>query len=146
MTRPLNIIVLCTGNSCRSIMAEALINDLGQGSCKAHSAGSNPVGFIHAKSIQTLKNNGIDPGCPRSKPWSEFSLQSFDIAICLCTEKSNKVWPVFPCNTQKIYWSIPDLSKNACNDEEVTAAFERMFLMIKEKVRTLVISLKLIQA
>lgn len=64
-----NVLVLCTGNSCRSVMAEALINHLGAGIYKAVSAGSKPAGYVHPKSIETLKRHGIEAGTPRSKSW-----------------------------------------------------------------------------
>ncbi|HSQ92294.1 MAG TPA: arsenate reductase ArsC, partial [Nitrospiraceae bacterium] len=68
----LNVLVLCTGNSCRSIMAEALINNLGRDRYRAWSAGSVPAGYVHPKSIETLQRYDIDPGQPRSKSWDEF--------------------------------------------------------------------------
>lgn len=67
---PLTVLVLCTGNSCRSIMAEALINQLGQGRYQAWSAGSFPTGSVHPKSIDTLNKHGIDPGQPKKLHWS----------------------------------------------------------------------------
>ena len=68
---PIKVLVLCTGNSCRSVMAEALINELGRDRYRAWSAGSHPAGYVHPKSIETLKRHGIDPGRPRSKSWDE---------------------------------------------------------------------------
>lgn len=64
---PIKVLVLCTGNSCRSVMAEALINALGRGLYQASSAGSHPAGYVHPKSIEALQRHGIDPGQPRSK-------------------------------------------------------------------------------
>ena len=96
----LNVLVLCTGNSCRSVMAEALINDLGCGCYQAWSAGSVPVGSVHPKSIETLQRHGIDPGQPRSKSWNECAEQSFDLVITVCDraagESSNDCSGVFP--------------------------------------------------
>ena len=74
-TEPIKVLVLCTGNSCRSIMAEALINHLGQGRYQAWSAGSHPAGYVHPDSIATLKRHGIDPGQPRSKSWNDMTTQ-----------------------------------------------------------------------
>ena len=71
------VLVLCTDNSCRSIMAEALINQLVKGQYEAVSAGSHPRGVVHPRSIETLRRHGIDPGQPRSKSWQEFAGQSF---------------------------------------------------------------------
>src|SRR6476659_4482893 len=89
MSDPTKILDLCTGNSCRSVMAEALINDLGRGRYQAWSAGSHPAGHVHPKSIETLKRHGIDPGQPRSKSWDEFADQSFDLVITVWGKMSS---------------------------------------------------------
>jgi arsenate reductase (thioredoxin) len=81
---PIKGLVLCTGISCRSVMAEALVNELGRGQYQAWSPGSHPVGYVHPKSIETLKRHGIDPDQPRSKSWDEFAHQSFDLVITVC--------------------------------------------------------------
>ena len=91
------VLVLCTGNSCRSIMAEALINDLGHGRYRAWSAGSHPAGYVHAKAVLTLKRHGIDPGQPHSKSWNEFADQSFDLVITVCDQAAGESCPLFPC-------------------------------------------------
>ena len=84
MTR--RVLVLCTGNSCRSVLAEALINQLGKGTFEAVSAGSKPAGYVHPKSIETLKRHGIDPGTPSSKSWDIFAGQKFDVVVTVCDE------------------------------------------------------------
>src|SRR5690606_10146641 len=76
---PIKVLVLCTGNSCRSIMAEALINHMGQGRYRAWSAGSHPAGYVHPGSVSTLKRHGIDPGQPYSKSWDDMISQPFDL-------------------------------------------------------------------
>lgn len=88
---PLKVLVVCTGNSCRSIMAEALINNLGRGRYRAWSAGSVPTGFVHLKSIETLQRHGVDPGQKRSKSWNEFAEESFDLVITVCDQARAKV-------------------------------------------------------
>ncbi len=92
---PIKVLVVCTGNSCRSIMAEALINDLGQGRYRAWSAGSVPAGSVHPKSIETLTRHGMDPGQPRSKSWHEFAQQSFDLVITVCDQAAAESCPHF---------------------------------------------------
>lgn len=69
-TNPIKVLILCTGNSSRSIMAEAMLNDLGQGRFQAWSAGSFPSGYVHPRSIETLKRHGVDPGQPTKLHWS----------------------------------------------------------------------------
>ncbi|MCW5783604.1 MAG: arsenate reductase ArsC, partial [Nitrospirales bacterium] len=68
---PIKVLVICTGNSCRSIMGEALINHMGQGRYRAWSAGSHPAGYVHPDSVSTLIRHGIDPGQPYSKSWDD---------------------------------------------------------------------------
>jgi arsenate reductase (thioredoxin) len=89
----LKVLVLCTGNSCRSVMAEALINDLGHGRYRAWSAGSVPTGYVHPKSIETLNRHSIDPGHPRSKSWDDFTEQSFDLVITICDQSAGESCP-----------------------------------------------------
>jgi len=96
----LNVLVLCPGNSCRSVMAEALINQLGYGRYRAWSAGSVPAGDVHPKSIETLQRHGIDPGQPRSKSWDECAAQSFDLVITVCDQAAGEM-PTFSKQPQE---------------------------------------------
>lgn len=132
-----NVLVLCTGNSCRSVMAEALINDLGRGRYRAWSAGSVPAGYVHPKSIQTLQRYGIDPGQPRSKSWNEIAAQSFDLVITVCDRAAGEVCPLFPGNPKKLHWSTPDPAKSTGSDNEIDAAFDKAFFMLKNRVEEL---------
>src|SRR5580765_7230881 len=118
-----NVLVLCTGNSCRSIMAEALINDLGQGRYRAWSAGSSPAGAVHPKSIETLQRYGIDSGQPRSKSWLEFAAQPFDLVITVCDQAAGESCPLFPGNPKKLHWSTPDPAKATGLEGDINAAF-----------------------
>jgi arsenate reductase len=94
----LKVLMLCTGNSCRWIMAEALINHLGQGRYRAWSTGSHPAGYVHPKAVETLKRHGINPGLPCSKSWNQFADQSFDLVITVCDQPAVKTVPSFPAN------------------------------------------------
>jgi arsenate reductase len=138
MTDPIKILVLCTGNSCRSVIAEALINQLGKGSYKAVSAGSQPAGYVHPKSVETLKRHGIDPGQPRSKSWDEFADQSFDLVITVCDQAAGESCPLFPGKPKKLHWSTPDPAKAAGTEAQIDAAFDQAFFMLKEKIEGLV--------
>jgi arsenate reductase (thioredoxin) len=133
----LKVLVLCTGNSCRSVMAEALINDLGRGQYRAWSAGSVPVGYVHPKSIETLTRHGMDPGQPRSKSWNEFVEQSFDLVITVCDQAAGESCPLFPGNPKKLHWSTPDPAKVTGSEGELDAAFDKAFLMLKNRVEEL---------
>jgi len=130
----LKVLVLCTGNSCRSVIAEALINDLGRGRYQAWSAGSIPVGSVHPKSLETLRRHGLDPGQPRSKSWNEFAEQSFDLVITVCDRAAGESCPRFPGNPRKLHWSTPDPAKVTGSEAEIDAAFDRAFFKLKSRV------------
>ncbi len=128
------VLVLCTGNSCRSVMAEALFNHLGKGTIEAVSAGSNPAGYVHPKSIETLKRHGIDTGNPRSKSWDEFAGQSFDLVVTVCDSAAAESCPAFMGHVKKLHWSTPDPAKATGTDTEIEAAFDEAFNMLKERI------------
>ena len=136
-TNVLKVLVLCTGNSCRSIMAEALVNTLHRGHYQACSAGSHPAGHVHPRSIATLKRHGIDPGQPRSKSWNEFVDQRFDLVITVCDQAAGESCPLFQGAPTKMHWSTPDPAKATGSDAEINAAFDEAFLMLKERVEHL---------
>jgi arsenate reductase len=129
-----NVLVLCTGNSCRSVMAEALINHLGAGHYKAVSAGSKPAGYVHPKSIETLRRHGIEAGTPRSKSWDEFEGQSFDLLITVCDAAASEACPVFLGQHKKLHWPTPDPAAATGDEADITAAFDEAFAILKERV------------
>lgn len=131
---PQKILVLCTGNSCRSVMAEALINQLGQGRYQAWSAGSSPAAHIHPKSIETLKRHGIDPGTPHSKSWDVFADERFDLVITVCDQTATESCPLFPGKPEKLHWSIPDPARAHGTPAEVEAAFDAAFSLLKIRI------------
>jgi arsenate reductase len=133
----LKVLVLCTGNSCRSVMAEALINDLGRGRYRAWSGGSVPAGSVHPKSIETLTRHGMDPGQPRSKSWDECAEQSFDLVITVCDQAAAESCPLFPGNPNKLHWSTPDPAKVTGSEVEIDAAFDEAFFILKDRVEEL---------
>lgn len=132
------VLVLCTGNSCRSVMAEALFNHLGRSRFEAVSAGSFPTGYVHPKSIATLKRHGIDPGQPRSKSWDEFADQPFDLIVTVCDQAAGESCPFFPGQPEKIHWSIPDPAKVTGHEEQVDAAFDEAFVMLRGRIEALI--------
>ena len=135
---PIKVLILCTGNSCRSIMAEALMNHLGRGRFQAWSAGSSPAGYVHPQSINTLKRHSIDPGHPYSKSWNEFSGQPFDLVITVCDQAAGESCPIFPGQPTKLHWSTPDPAKAQGAEADIEAAFDRVLCMLKERIKTLV--------
>lgn len=128
------VLVLCTGNSCRSVMAEALFNYLGKGNIEAVSAGSSPAGYVHPKSIETLKRHGIDPGQPRSKSWDEFAGQHFDLVVTVCDAAAAESCPAFIGPVKKLHWSTPDPAKVTGTDAQIEAAFDDAFTMLQDRV------------
>ncbi len=131
-----NVLILCTGNSCRSVMAEALINQLGQGRYQAFSAGSQPAGYVHPKSIETLKRHGINPGEPKSKSWDEFINQPLDLVITVCDSAANESCPLFPGSPEKLHWSTPDPAKAKGTEAQIEAAFDEAFSMLKNRIES----------
>ena len=137
-TDQLKVLVLCTGNSCRSVMAEALINGLTSGRYRAWSAGSYPAGYVHPKSIETLTRHGIDPGHARSKSWDEFAEESFDLVITVCDRIAGESCPLFHGTIRKLHWSTPDPAKVAGSEAEIDAAFDKTFLLLRDYVDELI--------
>jgi arsenate reductase (thioredoxin) len=132
------ILFLCTGNSCRSVMAEALTKHLGRGRYEASSAGSSPKGYVHPKTIEVLKRHGIDPGTPRSKSWDEFANQPFDMVISVCDQAAGESCPLFSGKPKKLHWSIPDPAKATGTDAEINSVFDESFSMLKSRIEDLV--------
>ena len=127
------VLVLCTGNSCRSVMAEALINAL-KDDYQAVSAGSFPAGYVHPKSIETLKRHGIDAGQPRSKSWDEFAGDEFDYIITVCDNAANEVCPAMAGQQTRLHWSTPDPAKAEGSEADIEAAFDEAFNMLKTRI------------
>jgi arsenate reductase (thioredoxin) len=108
---PINILVLCTGNSARSILGEMLFNHLGQGRVKAYSAGSKPGGVVNPVAIETLQKHGVPCEGSRSKSWNEFAVPpapTFDFIFTVCSNAANETCPVWPGHPTTAHWTIPD--------------------------------------
>jgi len=111
MTKPLNVLVLCTGNSARSILGEALFNHLGAGRIRAHSAGSQPSGKVNPVALETLERHGIPVSAPRSKSWDEFAVPgapALDYIFTVCASAAGEACPVWPGHPATAHWGIPD--------------------------------------
>lgn len=118
-------------------MAEALINQLCKGRYTAVSAGSQPAGYVHPKSIATLNRHGVAPGNPHSKSWDEFAGTSFDLVVTVCDAAAAESCPAFPGAPKKLHWSTPDPARATGTEAEIDAAFDKAFLMLKNNVETL---------
>jgi protein-tyrosine-phosphatase/DNA-binding transcriptional ArsR family regulator len=122
-SRPARVLFLCTGNSARSQIAEALSEPLSGGAVSAASAGSHPKS-LHPNAVRVMRERGIDLAGRRSKPLSEFSRRRFDYVISLC-DRVREVCPDFPGAPELIHWSIPDPAREPGSDKETLPAFER---------------------
>ncbi len=98
------------------------------------SAGSKPAGFVHPKSIETLKRHGVEAGAPRSKSWDEFDGQNFDLVITVCDAAASEACPVFFGSHKKLHWPTPDPANAKGNEEEINAAFDEAFSMLKTRI------------
>jgi protein-tyrosine-phosphatase len=121
--RAARVLFLCTGNSARSQIAEALAEQLSGGTVEAVSAGSHPKP-VHANTVRVMREVGIEPAGRRSKHLSEFSGQWFDVVVSLC-DRVREVCPEFPGPQDLIHWSIPDPARAGATDEESYPAFKR---------------------
>ena len=134
------VLVLCTGNSCRSVMAEALINHYAQGQYQAVSAGSSPAGYVHPGSLAALRRHGIDPQSaldkPRSKSWDEFAGQPFEFVITVCDQAASETCPVFGGDYKKLHWSTPDPAAAQGNEDAVNRAFDEALQMLRERIQS----------
>ena len=134
----LNVLFLCTGNSCRSIMAEGLLNHYGQGRFTAFSAGSHPSGFVHPMSLVTMAANGIKTEGCRSKSWDEFTDKRLDVVITVCDNAAGETCPVFFGAPVKAHWGVSDPAHFKGTEAEVKAEFQRVFDILAVRVKALI--------
>lgn len=133
----LKILVLCTGNSCRSILAEALISHLAGDRFKAFSAGSQPTGKVNPNALATLKRHGIPADGFSSQSWDEFEGQGVDIAITVCDQAAGEVCPVYLNSAVRAHWGLPDPAHVTGSQEIVKAAFESTYVALEKRIRQL---------
>lgn len=123
----LNILILCTGNSCRSVLGEALINHLAGERFRAFSAGSRPTGKVNANALATLERNGVPTAGFTSQSWDEFEDKGIDIAITVCDQAAGEVCPVYLNSTIKAHWGLPDPAHVTGTDEKIKQAFQATY-------------------
>ncbi len=139
-TRPdgkFNILFLCTGNSARSIFAEALVNDLGRSKFHGYSAGSDPRGAIHPRAAKLLEDWGYDVSQYRSKSWDEFAepdAPKMDFVITVCDQAASETCPIWPGQPITSHWGIPDPAQATGNDAEIVLAFSEAFRFMRNRV------------
>lgn len=131
------VLFLCTGNSCRSVMAEALLNHLGKDQFIAFSAGSFPTGTVHPMTLKTLQSKNVPTFALRSKPWSEFQYNPIDIVVTVCDQSAAESCPLFPGKPIKGHWSLPDPAKFSGTESERLAEFQLVFALIEQRIKAL---------
>lgn len=132
-----NVLFMCTGNSARSIIAEAILNRVGAGRFKAFSAGSHPKGEIHPFAAQLLKNLNHDLSSARSKDWNEFAAPGapkLDFAFTLCDDAANEACPVWPGQPMTAHWGLPDPAAVEGTDAEKHLAFADTYRMLNNRI------------
>jgi arsenate reductase len=131
----MQILILCTGNSCRSILAEVLFNELGQGRVRAYSAGSAPAGAVNPGAIAKLKKEGHSTSGLLSKSWDEFTghnAPAFDFVITVCHNAAGESCPVWNGTPVTVHWGIPDPASASADD--IDAAFDLAYTQLRTRV------------
>lgn len=132
-----NVLFLCTGNSARSIIAEAILNREGKGRFRAFSAGSHPKGEVHPYTIQLLKTANHDVSAARSKSWEEFAAPDapkMDFVFTVCDDAANEACPVWPGQPMTAHWGVPDPAAVEGTDAEKHLAFADTYRMLNNRI------------
>jgi|ERR687895_2140527 arsenate reductase len=132
-----NVLFLCTGNSARSIMAEALLNALGKGRFRAFSAGSHPTGQVNPLALEVLKEARLPVEGLRSKSWEEFARPAappLDFVFTVCDKAAGEVCPIWPGQPMTAYWGIEDPAAFEGSEEERRRYFSRIFIYLRNRI------------
>jgi arsenate reductase (thioredoxin) len=135
--QPFNVLFLCTGNSARSIMAEAILNKVGAGKFRAFSAGSHPKGQVHAETLRLLSSLGYDVSALRSKSWGEFANPGaplLDFVFTVCDNAAGEACPVWPGQPMTAHWGVPDPAEAKGNAAEIALAFKDAYRMLERRI------------
>ena len=138
MGAPYNILFLCTGNSARSILAEAIMNQIGAGKFVAHSAGSMPRGAVHPEALRLLERMGHPTAGLRSKSWDEFAqpgAPQLDFVITVCDNAAGEVCPYWPGQPVTAHWGMPDPAAVTGSETEVVLAFADAYRVLSNRLK-----------
>ena len=135
-TDPIRVLFVCTGNSARSLMAEALLRHSGEAAFEVHSAGTDPRG-VNPLTIRVLEEAGLDTASARSKSVSEFKGHPFDYVITVC-DQARQACPVFPGGGDSLHWGYEDPAEAVGTDEERLVVFRRVFTQLGERIHQFV--------
>jgi len=137
---PFNILFLCTGNSARSILAEACLNSAGGQRFRAYSAGSHPAGKVNPFAVELLRKRGISTEGLRSKSWDEFAgpgAPALDFVFTVCDNAAGEACPLWPGQPVTAHWGVPDPAAVAGSDEDKRRAFLGVFTTLSSRIRLL---------
>jgi protein-tyrosine-phosphatase len=135
--RSFDVLFLCTGNSARSIMAEAILNKIGAAKFRAYSAGSHPKGQVHPEAIRVLANLGHDTSALRSKSWTEFANRgapSVDFVFTVCDKAAGEACPIWPGHPMTAHWGIPDPADATGSPTEIAVAFREAYGVLHRRI------------
>jgi protein-tyrosine-phosphatase len=135
--RPYNVLFLCTGNSARSVIAEAILSKLGQGTFKAYSAGSQPKGQVHPETLRLLQGLDYDTAGFRSKSWSELAkpgAPALDFVFTVCDSAAAESCPVWPGQPMTAHWGVPDPAAATGTPAEIALAFKDAYRMLHQRI------------
>lgn len=135
--KPFNVLFLCTGNSARSIIAEAILNKIGRGKFRAYSAGSQPKGKVNPNTIRLLEGLGYDTSGFRSKSWGEFAKPGappLDFVFTVCDNAAGETCPVWPGQPMTAHWGIPDPAEAQGSEAEIAMAFKDAYRMLHQRI------------
>jgi protein-tyrosine-phosphatase len=135
--RPYNVLFLCTGNSARSVIAEAILNKIGGEKFRAYSAGSQPKGRVNPHTIKLLESLGYDVSVFRSKSWDEFAKvgePKFDFMFTVCDSAAAEACPVWPGQPMTAHWGIPDPAEATGSEAEVALAFKEAYRLLNQRI------------
>lgn len=128
------VLILCTGNSCRSQMAEVIWNQRGEGDWQAFSAGSNPAGYVHPYAVEAMRESGLDLSQHRSKHLNEFQNEPFDLVVTVC-DSARESCPVFPGAKKTLHWPFEDPAHATGTDDEKKLAFRKVRDQIEARIQ-----------
>ena len=132
-----NVLFLCTGNSARSIIGEAILNRLGKGRFKAFSAGSQPKGAVNPHTLALLRNLDYDVSELRSKGWTEFAqpgAPDLDFVFTVCDDAAGESCPIWPGQPMTAHWGIPDPAAATGSEAEIALAFKDAYRMLNRRI------------
>jgi arsenate reductase len=135
--RTYNVLFLCTGNSARSVLAEAILNRLGKGRFIAYSAGSQPKGAVHPQTLRLLNELHYDTEALRSKSWNEFArpgAPALDFVFTVCDNAAGEACPFWPGQPMTAHWGVPDPAAAQGSEAEIALAFREAYRMMERRI------------